>query len=54
MSFSRSPDGVSYRHDSQGGRLPRYWRPPYGDADNRVRAIAKELFGLQTVFWNQE
>ena len=39
---------------SQGGRLPRFWRPPYGDADNRVRAIAKELFGLRTIFWNQE
>jgi chitin deacetylase len=41
-------------HDSTGGRLPRYWRPPYGDADNRVRAIAKEVFGLRTIFWNQE
>lgn len=50
----RSPDGFSQRHVFQGGRLPRYWRPPYGDADNRVRAIAKEVFGLQTIFWNQE
>jgi hypothetical protein len=25
-----------------------------GDADNRVRAIAKEVFGLTTIFWNQE
>lgn len=40
--------------NSTGGRLPRYWRPPYGDADNRVRAIGRELFGLQTVFWNQD
>jgi len=40
--------------NSTGGRLPRYWRPPYGDADNRVRAIAKEVFGLQTIFWNQD
>jgi chitin deacetylase len=41
-------------HDSTGGRVPRYWRPPYGDADNRVRAIAKEVFGLTTVIWNQD
>ncbi|KIM25956.1 carbohydrate esterase family 4 protein [Serendipita vermifera MAFF 305830] len=41
-------------HDSTGGRVPRYWRPPYGDCDNRVRAIAKEVFGLTTVIWNQD
>ena len=41
-------------HNSTGGRLPKYWRPPYGDADNRVVAIAKEVFGLYTVMWNQE
>ena len=41
-------------YDSTGGRVPRYWRPPYGDADNRVRAIAKYIFGLTTVVWNQD
>ncbi|KAI9000987.1 hypothetical protein BD414DRAFT_473280 [Trametes punicea] len=41
-------------HNSTGGRLPKYWRPPYGDADNRVRAIAKEVFGLTTIVWNQD
>lgn len=41
-------------HNSTGGRLPKYWRPPYGDSDNRVSAIAKEVFGLQTIIWNQE
>ncbi|KAH8827372.1 carbohydrate esterase family 4 protein [Flagelloscypha sp. PMI_526] len=41
-------------HNSTGGRVPRYWRPPYGDADNRVRAIAKEVFGLTTVIWNHD
>ncbi|KAI0832445.1 hypothetical protein BC628DRAFT_1414745 [Trametes gibbosa] len=41
-------------HNSTGGRLPKYWRPPYGDSDNRVRAIAKEVFGLTTVIWNQD
>ncbi|KAF8655300.1 hypothetical protein AX16_003198 [Volvariella volvacea WC 439] len=40
--------------NSTGGRIPRYWRPPYGDSDNRVRAIAKEVFGLETVIWNQD
>lgn len=39
-------------HESTGGRVPRYWRPPYGDSDHRVRAIAKEVFGLETVIWN--
>ena len=34
--------------------LHRFWRPPFGDVDNRVRTIAKEVFGLTTVIWNQE
>ena len=41
-------------HNSTGGRLPKYWRPPYGDSDNRVSAIAKHVFGLRTVIWNHE
>ncbi|KAG8724039.1 hypothetical protein FRC11_002219 [Ceratobasidium sp. 423] len=41
-------------HDSTGGRLPLYWRPSYGDSDSRVRAIAKEIFGLETVIWNDD
>lgn len=41
-------------HNSTGGRLPKYWRPPFGDSDNRVNAIAREVFGLTTVIWNQE
>ncbi|WWC62651.1 uncharacterized protein I303_105248 [Kwoniella dejecticola CBS 10117] len=40
--------------DLNGGRIPRYWRPPYGDVDNRVRAIAKQVFGLETVVWNTD
>lgn len=40
--------------DRNGGRIPRYWRPPYGDVDNRVRAIAKGVFGLETVTWSQD
>ncbi|KAK4702848.1 chitin deacetylase, partial [Phenoliferia sp. Uapishka_3] len=38
----------------QSGKVPAFWRPPYGDVDNRVRAIAKEVFGLTTVIWNQD
>jgi peptidoglycan/xylan/chitin deacetylase (PgdA/CDA1 family) len=41
-------------HNSTGGRLPRFWRPPYGDTDIRVHAIAKEIFGLTGILWNQE
>jgi len=41
-------------YNSTGGRLARYWRPPYGDTDARVSAIAREVFGLTTVIWNQE
>ncbi|KAJ7700092.1 hypothetical protein B0H17DRAFT_1196088 [Mycena rosella] len=41
-------------HNSTGGRVPKFWRPPFGDSDNRVRSIAKEVFGLTTVIWNQD
>ncbi|KAJ7368305.1 carbohydrate esterase family 4 protein [Mycena albidolilacea] len=41
-------------HDSTGGRVPKFWRPPFGDSDNRIRAIAKEVFGMSTVIWNQD
>lgn len=41
-------------HNSTGGRLPMFWRPPYGDTDVRVKAIASEVFGLTTILWNQE
>ncbi|KAL0949996.1 hypothetical protein HGRIS_010005 [Hohenbuehelia grisea] len=41
-------------HNSTGGRIPRYWRPPFGDYDVRVRAVAREVFGLEVVIWNQD
>jgi chitin deacetylase len=41
-------------HDSNGGRVSKIWRPPYGDVDNRVRAIAKYVFNLTTVIWNHD
>ncbi|KAJ7615883.1 carbohydrate esterase family 4 protein [Roridomyces roridus] len=39
---------------STNGRIPRYWRPPTGDADNRVRAIAKYVFGMEMMVWNHD
>lgn len=33
------------------GKVPRYIRPPYGDVDNRIRAIFR-AFGLKNVIWN--
>ncbi|BGP29311.1 hypothetical protein JCM10296v2_001050 [Rhodotorula toruloides] len=41
-------------HDLSDGLIPKFWRPPYGDADNRVRAIAKEVFNLTLVGWNRD
>jgi chitin deacetylase len=41
-------------HDLTGGLVPRFWRPPYGDSDARVREIALQVFGLTTVIWNNE
>jgi hypothetical protein len=29
--------------NSTGGRVPKFWRPPFGDTDVRVSAIAKEV-----------
>ena len=34
------------------GVTPTYWRPPFGDVDNRVRAIAKAM-GLRTSIWTR-
>lgn len=34
------------------GLVPSHYRPPYGDVDNRVRALAKHVFGLTTILWN--
>ncbi|KAI8373525.1 chitin deacetylase [Choanephora cucurbitarum] len=35
------------------GVTPRCWRPPYGDVDDRVRAIAHQ-FGFYTLLWNSD
>ncbi|CAO1619308.1 unnamed protein product [Parajaminaea phylloscopi] len=36
------------------GRIPNLWRPPQGDVDNRVRAIAEEVLGLHCVLWKAD
>ncbi|PWN44636.1 glycoside hydrolase/deacetylase [Ceraceosorus guamensis] len=36
------------------GKLPAFYRPPQGDVDARVRAIAKEVFGLTCVLWDYD
>ncbi|KAH8118696.1 glycoside hydrolase/deacetylase [Phellopilus nigrolimitatus] len=41
-------------YDSTNGKLPRFWRPPYGDIDQRVSAIAREVFGMSAILWNQD
>lgn len=41
-------------HNSTGGKLPKYWRPPYGDSDMRTTAIAREVFGMTALHWNQK
>lgn len=35
------------------GITPTCWRPPYGDVDDRIRYIAKQL-GLVTVIWQHD
>jgi hypothetical protein len=35
------------------GVTPTCWRPPYGDVDDRIRAIANAL-GLRTVIWQYD
>ncbi|KAL9538089.1 hypothetical protein MBANPS3_011205 [Mucor bainieri] len=35
------------------GVTPRCWRPPYGDVDDRVRAIAHQM-GMSTIIWDSD
>lgn len=39
--------------NATGHHYPKYFRPPYGGIDNRVRAIAR-MFGLQAVLWDHD
>jgi hypothetical protein len=36
------------------GVTPRYYRPPYGDVDNRVRTVAKAVGLKGALLWNRE
>lgn len=37
--------------NATGNHTPKWFRPPYGGIDNRVRAISRQ-FGLQAVLWD--
>lgn len=39
--------------NATAGVIPKYFRPPYGGVDNRIRTIARQL-GLITVVWNKD
>ncbi|KAK0557048.1 hypothetical protein OC846_000694 [Tilletia horrida] len=39
---------------NRSGKIPLWWRAPYGDLDNRVRAIATEVLGMTAVNWNYD
>lgn len=41
-------------YDMTDGKVPRFWRPPYGDIDARVSAIGREVFGMTAVMWNHD
>ncbi|KAK0542117.1 hypothetical protein OC845_006760, partial [Tilletia horrida] len=38
----------------RSGKIPSWWRAPMGDLDDRIRAIASEVFGLTAVNWNYD
>lgn len=39
--------------NATGHHLPKWYRPPYGGIDDRVRAIAR-MFGMQAVVWDHD
>lgn len=39
--------------NATGHHLPKWYRPPYGGLDDRVRAIAR-MFGMQAVLWDHD
>lgn len=39
--------------NATAGIIPKYFRPPYGACDNRIRAISRQ-FGLTSVFWDRD
>lgn len=39
--------------NATGNHYPKWFRPPYGGIDNRIRAITRQ-FGLQAVLWDHD
>lgn len=39
--------------NATAGIIPKFFRPPYGASDNRVREISRQ-FGLVSVFWDRD
>ena len=39
--------------NATGNHLPKWYRPPYGGIDDRVRSIAR-MFGMQAVVWDHD
>lgn len=39
--------------NATGNHLPKWYRPPYGGIDDRVRSIAR-MFGMQAVLWDND
>ncbi|EDO16182.1 hypothetical protein Kpol_1026p30 [Vanderwaltozyma polyspora DSM 70294] len=39
--------------NATGNHFPKWFRPPYGGIDNRVRSITR-MFGLQAVLWDHD
>ncbi|KAG5370009.1 Chitin deacetylase 2 [Yarrowia sp. C11] len=44
---------TNWAMNATAGIIPRYFRPPYGSIDNRVRAIVRML-GMQSVLWDRD
>lgn len=42
-----------WAQNATGNHIPKWFRPPYGAIDNRVRAISRQ-FGLQAVLWDYD
>ncbi len=34
------------------GHPPQFFRPPYGDIDDRIRIISRAVFNMTPVMWN--
>jgi chitin deacetylase len=42
-----------WAQNATGNHFPKWFRPPYGGIDNRVRSILRQ-FGMQAVIWNYD